>query len=273
MTTVSMEKFITSYPTAQDGLEALGLSDLFELINAVDVREESAAADMLVERINIIKSEHGIRDPWAWLSRNFGLTHARVNKMITRQPVGNLFHHLRHASAPNLRAGYRFSQMWKAWQILLEVPEGFLYGDDFQMMLERLDTTYEQYLPDEASPVLFWLCFHASRDELLDMPARKQAGSEARRVLETTADDLGELWLLDPAQVEPLDMRTFIQAEAQHEEPLQGGDDEELLEEVLVILDNERSDPPMSLDTLDSEDVFETAIRLQYGKKYADLLF
>lgn len=283
MTTVSMEKFLTSYPTRQEALDTLGLGDLFEFIDAVDVHEDSSAADKLAETATLAKSEHGIRDMWAWLQRNFGLSHSRVNQIITRQPVVHLQHHLRHATSPSLRPGYRFNQLCYAWSILHDVPEGFLYGDNFQMMRERFDSTLQQYLEDAVTPELFWLCFHASQDELLHDMLRKQAAVHARRVLEEYTESLEELWLLDPLQHEPTSIwdHTLEDADAPAEDVDDSPDASNDLEALDVALtegpfddeDDSTNGGPISAEAMDDEDAFEVSIRKHYGKQAADLLF
>lgn len=283
MSTVSMEKFLSGYPSPQEGLDTLGLSELFDLIDSVDVREDSSAADNLAERMALAKSEHGIRDTWAWLQKNFGLSHGRVNQIITRQPVVHLQHHLRHVTAVNLRPGYRFIQLQYIWQILKEVPEGFLYGDNFQVKRERLDTTLDQYLPEAASPELFWLCFHASLDGLLNELPRKEAGVHARLALESLTESLEELWLLDPLQHEPIPMWDYIREDA--DTPTDGVDDGTDASDDLEALDIALTDSPfddeddasdgepISAEAMDDEDAFEASIRKHYGKQAADLLF
>lgn len=283
MTTVSMEKFLSSYPTPRDALDALGLGDLLDLVDTVDVLEDSSSADRLAESLTIAKSEHGIRDMWAWLQRNFGLSHSRVNQIIARKPVVHLQHHLRHVTAPNLRPGYRFDQLLFVWDILRDVPEGFLYGDNFQIMRERFDSTLQQYLEDAVTPELFWLCFHASQDELLQDIPRKQAATHARRVLEGYTDSLEELWLLDPLQQEPTSIwdHTLEDADTPAEDVDDSPDANNDLEALDVALteapfddeDDSTNGGPISAEAMDDEDAFEVSIRKHYGRQAADLLF
>lgn len=283
MTTTSMEKFLFNYPTQQEALDTLGLGNLFDLIDSVDVQEDSSAADSLTERMVLAKSEHGIRDAWAWLHRNFGLSHNRVNQIIARQPAVHLQHHLRHVTAPNLRPGYRFDQLLYVWEILRDIPEGFLYGDNFQMMRERFDSTLQQYLEDAITPELFWLCFHASQDELLSDVLHKQAIVHTRRVLEGYTEPLDDLWLLDPMQTQPIPTWDYIREDADTlAEIVDDSTDGSIELDVLDIsltdgpFDDEADDidgGPICAEAMDDEDAFEASIRKCYGKQAADLLF
>lgn len=244
--TMTMKQFLANYANPLEGLEVLGLTNLYELIDAVDVRMESSAADTLVEALVMASSEYGVRDTWNWLRRISGLTKERVMNIITRRPRGDLEHHFRHVVAPNLPAGYRFQQLTLAWSIIENVDDGFLYGESLRSDQSRLDSTFDPYMPNAGSHELFWLCFHAALDGMAPEDLRKQAEDQARRLLDNNAWSLDQLWLDDPL---------FLDVAAG-------------LAESILVIDDEDTDPRVAItskDELVEEDLFSRAIRRRYG--------